>query len=45
MDSEFLNKRNKEILENSIIPMVDLLVENDFNVIVFTNDCNRKRDI
>ena len=42
MDSEFLNKRNKEILESSIIPMVDLLVENDFNVIVFTNDCNRR---
>ncbi len=42
MDSEFLNNRHKKIVKNSIRPLVDLLVENDFNVIVFTNDCERR---
>ena len=42
MDSEFLNNRHKKIVNNSIRPLVDLLVEKDFNVIVFTNDCERR---
>tara|TARA_B100000963_G_C22615175_1_gene666970 strand:+ start:490 stop:1275 length:786 start_codon:yes stop_codon:yes gene_type:complete len=42
MDSEFLNKRHKDIVKNKINPLVDSLIEKNFEIIVFTNDCERR---
>ena len=45
MDSEFLNNRHKDIVKNQINPLIELLIDKNFEIVIFTNDCQRKREL
>ena len=42
MDSEFLNNRHKDIVKNQINPLIELLIDKNFEIVIFTNDCQRR---
>lgn len=42
MDSDFLNKRHSIVMNETILPLVEELIKNEFEIIIFTNDCQRR---